>query len=181
MIVRRVIGKRIVEVDDADMAALIAQHSGVLLDLGTGDGKHAVTWARAHPDKLVVAIDANLDALRKRSLQMAKAPAKGGQPNLLFVWASAEQLPESITDVVEIHVLMPWGSLLRGVLEPSHDLLSMLATRCRPGTTFTIVVNRHPWHPPVPEVAGIVEPTPDDVAGDRTSAFQRRQIGRAHV
>ena len=183
MTVRRVIGKRVVDLDDARMASLTAGYSGVMLDLGTGDGKHAVMWARAHPDRLVVAVDASLDALRKRSLQMAKDPDKGGQPNLLFVWASAEQIPEAITDVAEVHVLMPWGSLLRGVLEPDSGLLATLATRCRPDAKFTIVVNRHPWHPEVPEVAGIVEPTPEDITGERGDGFRQAgwMLDRVHV
>ena len=171
MTARRVVGRSIVELEGSEVAALIAAHRGVLLDLGTGDGKHAATWARARPDHLVIGVDANVDALRKRSVQMSKPSTKGGLPNLIYLWAAVERLPASLVEVEELHVLMPWGSLLRGLLEPSQRLLNDLSQRCRAGATFTIVINRHAWHPVVPEVAGIAEPRIGDEEAELGAAF----------
>ena len=160
---RSVVGKRLVELDDDDVDRRIGDHCGVLLDLGTGDGKHALAWARQRPDWLVVGVDASRDAMQKVSNRAARSQAKGGQPNLLFVWAAAENLPDSLTNIAEVRVLMPWGSLLRGILEPDPKLLTDLAIRCRPDASFTVVVNLHAWNPPVPEVSGIPEPQPGEI------------------
>jgi 16S rRNA (adenine(1408)-N(1))-methyltransferase len=43
---RQIIGNRTVDLSAADFAALRAGHRGVLLDAGTGDGKHALHTAR---------------------------------------------------------------------------------------------------------------------------------------
>ena len=68
----RVIGKRVVELSAAEFAALRERHTAVLLDVGTGDGKHVLHVARERPDLLVVGLDANADALRKTSAKAAK-------------------------------------------------------------------------------------------------------------
>jgi len=42
--------------------------------------------------------------------------AKGGLPNVLFVQATVENLPEELNESAdEIHIHFPWGSLLRSV------------------------------------------------------------------
>lgn len=43
---RQIIGNRTVELPAGEFAALRDQHRGVLLDVGTGDGKHVLHTAR---------------------------------------------------------------------------------------------------------------------------------------
>lgn len=172
MMVRQVVGKKIVELEDSALTALIDNHGGVLMDLGTGDGKHAVAWARSRPDRLVIGVDASATAMQRLSLQMAKSPEKGGRSNILFVWAAVENLPMALANVHELRSLMPWGSLLRGLLEPNHELLLDLGMRCRSDAPFTIVINRHAWHPIVTEVAGIMEPCPGAENGQLASDYE---------
>ena len=151
-----------VRVTDDEFAALRAGYRGIVVDIGTGDGKHAYHLARQRPDRLVIGLDANRDNLRQVSSRAAAKPARGGLPNVLFLWESAENLPAGLRDVDELHVLMPWGSLLRGLLDDS-DLLTGLAGVCRDGADFLITLNLHAWRPPVPEVGATPEPTPSSL------------------
>jgi 16S rRNA (adenine(1408)-N(1))-methyltransferase len=91
----------------------------------------------------------------------ARAARKDGLPNAVFVWAPVERLPPELTGVTELHVIMPWGSLLRTVLGGDPGSLARLAGACRPGARFLVALNLHAWRPAVPEVGGFPEPTPD--------------------
>jgi 16S rRNA (adenine(1408)-N(1))-methyltransferase len=112
----------------------------------------------------VVGIDAAPDALRATSLAAARKPARGGVPNALFVWAAAEQVPPLLRGADEIHVLMPWGSLLRALVAPDVEVLRGLRAAGAPGAAFVITLNLHAWRPPVPEVGETAEPTPASVS-----------------
>jgi 16S rRNA (adenine(1408)-N(1))-methyltransferase len=170
---RRVVGKATVDLDAAGFAALRAQYAGLVLDLGTGDGKHVLAEARRRPDALVVGLDAGPDAMRRTAARAAAKPAKGGSANAVYLWASVEQLPVELTDVTEVHSLMPWGSLLRALVTPDEPVLRAVAAICRPGAPFLITLNLHAWRPPVPEVGTTTEPSASS-AGDLLAAAYAR-------
>jgi 16S rRNA (adenine(1408)-N(1))-methyltransferase len=157
---RHVVGKATTDLDADAFATLRAPYREVVLDLGTGDGKHVLAEARRRPGSLVVGLDAGPEAMRRAAARAAAKPAKGGTPNALFVWASVEQLPAELTGVGEVHALMPWGSLLRALVTPDEGVLRAVAAACRPGAPFLITLNLHAWRPPVPEVGDAPEPTP---------------------
>lgn len=151
---RVVAGKSTREFDAAAFAELRSGYQRTVLDLGTGDGKHVLHVARARPETLAIGLDAAPDAMRRT------AARKTAPPNALFVWAAVEQLPAELTDLDEVHVLMPWGSLLRAFAAPDERLLEAIAARCRPGASFLVTFNLHAWRPPVPDVGGLPEPAP---------------------
>ncbi len=104
---------------------------GVIVDIGTGDGRFVYQSARENPKKFYIGIDPNVRPLEKISEKIYRKPAKGGAPNALFVQAAIEDLPAELDGVAdEIHVHFPWGSLLRAVAtgdvvavaEPAADL-----------------------------------------------------------
>ena len=166
------VGKAIVDVDTAAFAQLRQRHpGGVVLDVGTGDGKHVLAEARRRPDTLVVGLDANADAMRGSAARAKAKPGRGGVTNALFVWASVEQLPSELAEVTELHALMPWGSLLRAFVTPDEAVLSALAGRCVRGARFLITLNLRAWRPPVPEVGTTVEPTPDSAMAALATAY----------
>jgi 16S rRNA (adenine(1408)-N(1))-methyltransferase len=172
--VRSVVGKATRELDAAGFAALRAGFDGgLLVDLGTGDGKHVLAEARRRPDTLVVGLDAGPDAMRRTAARAAAKPARGGVPNALFVWAAVEAFPGELVEITELHCLMPWGSLLRALVTPDEPVLRAVAQRCLPGAPFLITLNLHAWRPPVPEVGQTPEPTPDSVAEQLTPAYAR--------
>jgi 16S rRNA (adenine(1408)-N(1))-methyltransferase len=170
--VHRIIGKRVVDLPPAEFAALRAQHSGLLLDVGTGDGKHVLHLARHHPEMLVVGLDASVDALRRTSAKAAARADRGGLPNAVFLRAAAERPPDGLVGVDEVHVLMPWGSLLRGTLGDG-TVLEALAAVCTPGAPFLVTLNLHAWRPPVPEVGEADEPTPASALNTLAPAYAR--------
>ncbi|MEO3751109.1 class I SAM-dependent methyltransferase [Streptomyces sp. B6B3] len=156
----RVIGRRMVDFSPEEYAELRKRYSAALIDVGTGDGKHVLHLARGRPDWLVVGLDASADRMRKSSTRAAASPARGGLANALFVRAAAERLPAGLVDIDEVHVLMPWGSLLRGMVGNDRDMLAGLGTITAPGATFLVTLNLHAWRPPVPEVGEVPEPDP---------------------
>jgi 16S rRNA (adenine(1408)-N(1))-methyltransferase len=171
--VRQVVGKATPELDVAAFTAMRAPYRDLVLDLGTGDGKHVLAVARARPDALVVGLDAGPDAMRRTAARAASKPAKGGTPNALFVWAAVEQLPAELSDVTEVHSLMPWGSLLRAFVTPDEEILRSVAARCRPGAPFLVTLNLHAWRPPVAEVGVTAEPTPESAVTTLAPAYAR--------
>jgi 16S rRNA (adenine(1408)-N(1))-methyltransferase len=171
---RRVVGKSTLELDRAGFDALRAAFpDGLVLDIGTGDGKHVLSVARGRPRTLVVGLDAGPQAMRRTSSRAAAKTAKGGTPNALFVWAAVEDLPDELAGVSELHCLMPWGSLLRALVTADEAVLGAVAARCLPGARFLITLNLHAWRPPVPEVGATGEPTPDSVVELLTPAYAR--------
>jgi 16S rRNA (adenine(1408)-N(1))-methyltransferase len=177
LIVRQVVGRSTLHLDAAGFAALRSGYDGLVLDLGTGDGKHVLAEARRRPGMLVVGLDAGPDAMRRTAARAATKPAKGGVANAVFVWASVEQLPAELADVSEVHCLMPWGSLLRALVTPDESVLRSVTAACRPGAPFLITLNLHAWRPPVPEVGATPEPTPSSAAELLAPSYARAGWG----
>ena len=163
------VGRSIAELAGDEFGALRAGRK-MLVDVGTGDGKHVLHEARRRPEWLIVGVDAAPAQLQRASTSAARKPAKGGLANALFVQAAAESLPAELVDADELHVLMPWGSLLRGCLQPDAVLASLRSV-ARDGARLMVTLNLHAWRPPVPEVGTTVEPTPGSVLVDLVDVY----------
>ena len=146
---------------DPQLAEAVQAAGRVLVDVGCGDGRHTVRWAEREPDALVIGLDAEttrldraLGAARRRRLR-----------RLLFVTASAEDPPPALAGRADgIAVIMPWGSLLAGVLGAHERVLSAVLALGAPGATLDVVVNCRPWDAPSSldrKLAATPEPTPD--------------------
>ena len=99
----------------------------MILDLGTGDGRAVLRRARREPSTLVVGVDADGAAMRRASLRAARPLRKGGLPNALFLVATAAELPGPLAGMVEqLTVVLPWGSLLRALVQAEAELLDGL-------------------------------------------------------
>jgi hypothetical protein len=78
------------------------------------------------------------------SRRAARAAAKGGLPNALFVVAAAEQLPAALHGIAdELTIQFPWGSLLRGALAldrsaAASGIAALLASEGTATVTFSI-------------------------------------------
>src|SRR5688572_11197679 len=106
---------------------------GVVIDLGTGDGRFVYRAARRDPGTFYIGIDADAGALEKISEKIHRKPARGGAPNALFVQAAVESLPAELDGVAdEVHVHFPWGSLLRAVATGDPAALRGLRRLCAP-------------------------------------------------
>lgn len=113
-----------------------------MIDLGAGDGRAVIRRARAEPDALVIGIDANAAAMAEASRRAARLSSRGGQPNVIFVVAAAEQPPAELLGAAdELTITFPWGSLLRGALAQDAAVASGIASLLRPGGFLTTVVS----------------------------------------
>lgn len=111
------------------------------MDIGTGDGRFVYRAARENPRKFYVGIDANPKPLEKISMKATRKPAKGGLPNVLFVQAAVEDLPDELDGTAdEIHIHFPWGSLLKAVASGDEAVLRSLRRICAPGCLLEIVI-----------------------------------------
>ncbi|HEX7997454.1 MAG TPA: methyltransferase domain-containing protein [Pyrinomonadaceae bacterium] len=118
---------------------------GVVIDIGTGDGRFVYQSARENQAKFYIGIDPSTKALEKISEKIYRKPAKGGLPNVLFVQAAIESLPEELDGVAdEIHIHFPWGSLLRAVLSADSGVLCNLRRICAPGCMLEIIIGLDP-------------------------------------
>jgi len=103
------------------------RESGIVLDIGTGDGRFVSSSAKAHSDKFFIGIDANAKPLKKLSTKITRKPSKGGLPNAMFVQAAVEDLPAEFEGIAaEMYINFPWGSLLRAVATGDASALCSL-------------------------------------------------------
>ena len=118
---------------------------GVIIDIGTGDGRFVYQSARQNPNKFYIGIDPNVRSLEKISEKIHRKPAKGGAPNVLFIQAAVEDLPSELNGVAdEVHVHFPWGSLLRAVATGEIAVLENLRRICAPGALLEVVIGLDP-------------------------------------
>jgi 16S rRNA (adenine(1408)-N(1))-methyltransferase len=114
---------------------------GVVVDIGTGDGRYVCRSARSNPDRFYIGIDVERGALQKISEKIHRKPAKGGLSNVLFVHASVEAFPAELNDTAdEIHIHFPWGSLLHSVVLGERRSLSALRRISAPGAWLEVLI-----------------------------------------
>jgi 16S rRNA (adenine(1408)-N(1))-methyltransferase len=147
--------------NDPRLAEAVAAAAGpVLVDVGCGDGRHTVRWAERRTDALVVGMDAETTRLDRASTRVRRRKL-----SVLFVAAAAEMPPDALVGrAAEIAVVMPWGSLLDGILGADPTVLRSVLALGAPGATLDAVVNVRPWDAPASidrKLAATPEPTPE--------------------
>lgn len=114
--------------------------SGIIIDIGTGDGKFVYELAKNNPDKFVIGIDASHAGLIEKSQKIYKKKSKGGLPNALFVLASVENLPAELEGIAnQIFINFPWGSLLAGLVKVDEIIWGEIKKLCKAGTIIDII------------------------------------------
>jgi 16S rRNA (adenine(1408)-N(1))-methyltransferase len=118
---------------------------GVIIDIGTGDGRFVYQSARQNPNKFYIGIDPNIRPLEEISEKIHRKSAKGGASNVLFIQAAVEDLPSELDGVAdELHVHFPWGSLLQAVATGVVPVLKNLRRVCSRGALLEIVIGLDP-------------------------------------
>lgn len=118
---------------------------GVVVDIGTGDGRFVSAAARENPRKFFVGIDANARPLEKISTRVTRKASKGGLPNVMFVQAAVEDLPSEMDGVAdEVHIHFPWGSLLQAVATANENVIAALRRIAAPGCLLEIIIGIDP-------------------------------------
>ena len=140
-------GKKVVEAPAGWREGVEAAGRPVIVDLGAGDGRYTYERAREDPASLYIALDPDADTLAGYAFRASRKPARGGVENALFVVAAVEALPPELRGLAErVRVNFPWGSLMRGRLEPQQPVLDATASLLRPGGIIEIVMSYDPEH-----------------------------------
>ena len=122
-------------------SSLPAISGGVIVDLGTGDGRFVYQSALKNPDRFYIGIDASPAALEKISEKIHRKPAKGGLSNVLFVHCSVEDLPSELDGLAdEVHVHFPWGSLLGALALGDAPILKRIRRICAADAWLEIII-----------------------------------------
>src|SRR5947209_13147645 len=130
---RRIQGKRCLELDTHTLIQRARASSCTLLDLGAGDGRFVAQMARSYPDSLAIGVDACHENLIEQS---RRAPE-----NAVFLVANARSLPAEMAGIAtRLTINFPWGSLLTGLLD-DLAFCERLASLALPGATLEVVVN----------------------------------------
>jgi 16S rRNA (adenine(1408)-N(1))-methyltransferase len=171
-------GKDVAELDRAAFAAVAGSCERLVVDVGTGDGRFAYAYARDHPGSLVVALDPVKENLRELSRRARRKPGRGGLANVLFVWAAIERPPAELAGQAdEVHVVLPWGKLARGLLLAEPEVLDGLVFVARPGAALELVLNAEVWEEPVPvEARDLPRLTVEYVADELAPRLAERGI-----
>ena len=179
MTLTRVVGKgRTAEMPAAELSALQQSAARTVVDVGTGDGRHPYALASANPDWLIIGIDALEEPMAETAHRASRKPAKGGRANVVFVRAALEALPGELEGVAdEVHVLLPWGRLLEGIVLADGEVLRGLASLSRPGARVEVTLNGEIWVESTPaRYADLPVPTPDYVQRVVVPGFTRAGI-----
>ena len=127
-------GRKSLELDSTGLTDRRASYKRIILDLGTGDGRYARTLAESRPNCFVIGLDACRENLRENSQVKLK--------NLLFVIASAQDLPRELDGLVShITINFPWGSLLASLLSADTKLMRGLKSVSRQGASLHLRLN----------------------------------------
>ena len=127
-------GKASLDLDLTELKERLTTYNRITLDLGTGDGKFAFCHAGKFPNHFVIGVDSCRENLREYS--------RAKLPNLLYIIASAQNLPQELNGLVShVTINFPWGSLLESLLIGDSKLMSGLASISRSVTTVEIRLN----------------------------------------
>lgn len=149
-----------------------------VVDAGTGDAHFAYHLGSERRDWLVVGIDALDEPMGEIAYRAARKPARGGRENLVLLRASIEALPSELYGIAdEVHVLLPWGVLLEGIVRAREDVIGGIAALARPGATVRVVLNGEIWLDSTPaRYEDLPVPTPAYVADVIEPEFRRAGI-----
>ncbi len=150
----QVIGNRETPLTLESLSALRAAFAGgVLMDIGTGDGRFVLRAAAEAPTRLALGLDSAPHQAADSAKKARRKPAKGGVPNALFLRFAAEDLPGPFAGWASaITVNYPWGSLLRGVSDPAAQPWMLPALRDlapSEGARLSVLLNLQPFQDPV--------------------------------
>jgi hypothetical protein len=127
-------GRKSLELDFNGFTKKLAGFDRLAIDLGTGDGRYVRYLAENNPAWFVIGID----SCRENLPEYSRAKLE----NMLFVIASAQELPRELDGLVSrISINFPWGSLLEGLLTRDSKLMSGLASLSVPVASVNVRLN----------------------------------------
>lgn len=139
---RYVVGRNIAQLDAAKLRARAAGYQRTVIDVGTGGGTALVRRARRESDAFFIGIDAAAERMREASHRAARPADRGGALNASFVAAAADDLPGPLAEAAdEVTVVLPWGSLMQGVLAADAVMVGRLVGLLRAAGRLELLVS----------------------------------------
>jgi hypothetical protein len=127
-------GRRSLDLDWNGLRERLAHYHHIHLDLGTGDGRYARCLAARNPGWFIIGVDSCRENLYEHS--------RAKLSNLLFVIASAQDLPRELNGLVShVSINFPWGSLLTSLLTNDPSLMCGFESIARPTTCVDLRLN----------------------------------------
>ena len=121
---RLVAGNKQKELNYEEFQKTIKKYSSIVLDIGTGDGRFVYKSSIHNPDTLYMGIDPSEKQLRIYSKKAVRKKIN----NVLFIVGSIENFPINDSDIIdEIHITLPWGTLLESIVKPTKNAISKLS------------------------------------------------------
>lgn len=142
---------------------IASDFSECILDIGAGDGKGSLRFARNNPSTLVVALDASFDALEETSVFSTKKQARGGTPNLVCIYGNIRDAYKEIGATADrVRVILPWGDLLEGIAEVSDEIMTSIVSCGKEDCEYEFIINAEIWNSNLPKhLAHLGEITPE--------------------
>ncbi len=130
-------GSKITEISKDELLALIDKYHHVTIDLGTGDGRFVYQNALTNPAKLYIGLDPAAGQMEEYSKKSLKRKLK----NSLYVVVSIEHLDTALNGLAdELHVNLPWGSLLALLMSGDNDTYTKISNLIKKGGGLTIIL-----------------------------------------
>lgn len=124
-------GSKIEELKRVDVEAHLSSYNKIHIDIGTGDGRYVYKKAVKDRETMYIGIDPSERQLKVNS----KRARKNKILNALFATGSIEIFPEELYGVADsITVILPWGTLLQGIVNGTAEVLEKIKKMFKPGS-----------------------------------------------
>ena len=98
--------------------------------------------AAREPQTLFLGVDADARAMGDVSRRAARPERKGGRDNAILLVAAAEELPSQLTAIAdETTVILPWGTLLSGCIDPAGAVFNGVAATAKVGGELLLLLS----------------------------------------
>jgi 16S rRNA (adenine(1408)-N(1))-methyltransferase len=116
-------GNKETELTGKATAEILSGYKYIHIDLGTGDGQYVFKNALKNKETLYIGVEPGLKQLGEYSKKSIKQKIS----NVLFVVGSLEIFPnELIGTADELTIILPWGSLLQSIVNPTEESLNTI-------------------------------------------------------
>ena len=134
-------GNKTVDISVENLKEAAAEYTSVHVDLGTGDGRFVYEAALKDQNTLFIGVDPVEKQLREYSVKSVRKKLS----NVLFLASSLENLPINMTEIADkVSVILPWGTLLGQMVNPSPDGVIKLIGLLKNGGELEIVLGYSP-------------------------------------
>lgn len=131
-----VVGNKKIKISKDEFVDKAGNYKGMEIDLGTGDGRYVYKNAIKNPGVLFVGVDPS----EKQMEIYSKKAVKDRLGNVLYIVGSIENFPKELFGYTSnLHIILPWGTLLENVIRPENLLVNTCKEILKEGGLLEIV------------------------------------------